>query len=238
MRATSRIRARDGWLIALAVAGVIAVSIAARSGPVPVNEAHSSRIAIPKTPHVDLFTQSDSLARGHPSHWHLPLHFLWGLIRLLGLIGLALLVLLVVAMVITLVPRIKLRKRRTVVVEPVQFASADSSLGSEVSATFAAALAGLRRGDRERAIIECWLRLEQLAESAGYPARAWQTSSEQVSWWLSVLPLPERELAELAELYREARYSNHRMTEQAVDRARGALALLRAGLAERIAEDV
>lgn len=236
MRDTGRIRARDGWLVGLVVAGIVAVSFAAHGGPIHYSQpARRAGTGVLKPPPVKPQEVQDTNQRPHPSHWHLPIHLPLHLLSVLGLLGLTVLVLLLIAFLIKVVPSFGMGRRQRRSEQQVSYAPADvNRLTDQVSATFDSALAGLRRGDREQAIINCWLRLEQLADSAGFAPQSWQTSSELVSQWRQVLPLRERPLTQLAELYREARYSNHQMSADSVERARQALAGLRADLADRL----
>jgi hypothetical protein len=100
-------------------------------------------------------------------------------------------------------------------------------LTREVSDTLDDTLAAFHRGDREGAIIACWIRLEQIAEAAGFARLSSETSSELADRWLTRLPVSRKLLHALAELYREARYSSHRLPESALDTARTALEQLR-----------
>lgn len=227
MGGTSRIRARDSWLAIAALAGflLIAVAIRPRSG-------HTARTQPPVEPRPLPSTSAPAghEAGGAPSTSHLHLHLGWLFALLLDL-GLVLGVLALVALVILLVPRFRRSarrpRRRTSVDNPAPDVP-EPELAGQVSSTFDAALARLLRGEREAAIIACWLRLERLVEAGGFPRAESETSSELVRRLASVLSLSERPLAELAALYREARFSNHRMSEQALTDATRALSQLRA----------
>lgn len=161
-------------------------------------------------------------------HWHL--HPPWWLLDQLRVVLLGLAVLLVILLIIWLVPRLDHpRIRRRPPPEEVDYAPATSpdKLTREVSDTLDDTLAAFRRGDRQRAIIACWIRLEQIAEAAGFARLSSETSSELADRWLTRLPVSRRPLHALAELYREARYSSHRLPESALDTAHAALEQLR-----------
>ena len=68
-------------------------------------------------------------------------------------------------------------------------------------------------GEPRNAIVECWCRFERQAQRAGVQRRSWQTTSEYVSGVLDLVGADSGAVADLADLYREARYSDHRITE-------------------------
>jgi hypothetical protein len=78
-------------------------------------------------------------------------------------------------------------------------------------------------GEPRDAIVECWHRFEQQAVRAGVERRAWQTTAEFVLGVLDLVSADQGAVAALAELYREARFSDHRMTD---DHRRAALEAL------------
>jgi hypothetical protein len=63
------------------------------------------------------------------------------------------------------------------------------------------------------AIAECWHRFEQQAVRAGVAPRPWQTTSEFVLEVLDLVGADRGAVARLADLYREARFSDHTMTD-------------------------
>jgi hypothetical protein len=69
-------------------------------------------------------------------------------------------------------------------------------------------------GEPRNAIVECWHRFEVQAQRAGAERRLWQTTSEFVLGALDVVGADRGAVAQLAELYREARFSDHPMTER------------------------
>ena len=70
----------------------------------------------------------------------------------------------------------------------------------------------------------CWLRLEEVVAEAGVPPRRSETSAEFVVRVLHSLDLDPRAIGALAALYREARFSEHELGEDARTAARAALA--------------
>jgi hypothetical protein len=86
-----------------------------------------------------------------------------------------------------------------------------------------AQLAALDGGGPRDSIVACWLRLEEIVSAGGVQARRWETSTELVTRVLHELDLDPRPVAELASLYREARFSEHPMGEASREKARSAL---------------
>lgn len=89
---------------------------------------------------------------------------------------------------------------------------------------------GLSRMDSGRAvdaIVACWVALEQAAASAGVPREPAETPAEFTVRVLALGNVSADALTELAELYREARFSTHESSEDDRQRARTALVRLR-----------
>ena len=91
-------------------------------------------------------------------------------------------------------------------------------------------LDALERGAPRNAIVAAWVALEDAAGAAGLPRHPAETSTEYVTRVLRVWDVDPRSLAELAGLYREARFSTHPMTEAHRQRAIAALATIRSDL--------
>lgn len=96
-----------------------------------------------------------------------------------------------------------------------------------------AQLSAVERGVPRDGIVACWMRLEEIGSSAGVPPRPSETSAEFVARVLDRLHLDPRVVEALAELYREARFSEHEMGEQSRTAARSALLLLHDDLHSR-----
>lgn len=88
----------------------------------------------------------------------------------------------------------------------------------------------LLAGAPGNAIIECWERFETQAAAAGISRRVWETSSEFTLRLLDLAAADDRAVSRLAGLYREARFSEHPMTEAHRAAALEALAVIHAGL--------
>jgi hypothetical protein len=83
------------------------------------------------------------------------------------------------------------------------------------------------------AIVECWHRFEQQAVRAGVDRRPWQTTAEFVLGALDLVGADRGAVAGLAELYREARFSDHPMTDEHRSKALEALDVIHASLRTR-----
>lgn len=88
---------------------------------------------------------------------------------------------------------------------------------------FAAQLAAIEAGSARNGIVQCWLRLEEVVTAAGLPPRRSETSAEFTVRVLKALDVDPRAIGTLAGLYREARFSEHDLDEQARQSARAAL---------------
>lgn len=91
--------------------------------------------------------------------------------------------------------------------------------------------------DPRRAVIACWVRLEEAAEEAGVPRLAGDTPTDLVSRLLRGDPaagVPAIASADVldgfAHVYREARYATHTVDQRMRDQARAALRRLRGEL--------
>lgn len=104
----------------------------------------------------------------------------------------------------------------------------------ELAETVAATVASLRQGiPVEGAVIECWRRLERLAADAGILRRPTQTSQEFTVGVLGHAVVDATALQDLAELYRQALFSTHHLTNADRERAIAALEALSSQLIRR-----
>jgi hypothetical protein len=85
--------------------------------------------------------------------------------------------------------------------------------------------------DPRRAVIACWLRLEQAAADAGTPRHPGDTPGDLVGRLLAEQQVDAGVLVDLAAVYRRARYASHTVDEDMRVDARAALQRLRADLA-------
>jgi Domain of unknown function (DUF4129) len=81
----------------------------------------------------------------------------------------------------------------------------------------------LEEGEPRNAIVACWHRFEQQATRGGVVRRPWQTTGEFVLGVLDLVGADRGAVSRLADLYREARFSDHPMTD---DHRRNALEAL------------
>lgn len=86
-------------------------------------------------------------------------------------------------------------------------------------------------GDPRRAVIACWLRLEEAAAVAGTPRHESDTATDLVVRLLRSHQVSEPVLAGLAEVYLLARFTTHTVDTRTRDQARTALHRLRSELA-------
>lgn len=91
----------------------------------------------------------------------------------------------------------------------------------------------LRDGDARNAIVAAWHRFEVQGEAAGVPRHGAETSSEYALRFLDLADADTGPVRRLAELYREARFSEHEITEQHRAEALDTLAAIRRSLGVR-----
>ena len=101
-----------------------------------------------------------------------------------------------------------------------------------VLAAVEAGLSGLEDDDADprRAVIACWLRLEEAAAAAGTPRKPGDAPADLVLRLLAAHQVSAAVLIRLAEVYRLARYATHAVDAGMRDSARAALRQLRAEL--------
>lgn len=88
----------------------------------------------------------------------------------------------------------------------------------------------LESGSPRNAIVACWRRFEELAETAGLVRAPWETSSEFTLRVLDEAHADSAAVSRLAGLYREARFSTHPMGESSRAAAAAALDQVHQGL--------
>lgn len=117
---------------------------------------------------------------------------------------------------------------RTTAVEPSGEGIDIGDLDEEqLAETVEEAVRSLRHGLAvEGAVVECWRRLEQLAADTGIRRRPAQTSQEFTVEVLSRTDAGPRHLARLGDLYRQAVFSTHTLTDDDRERAIASLEAL------------
>jgi hypothetical protein len=110
--------------------------------------------------------------------------------------------------------------------------TAQPRTADELVAALDAGLEELSDTDRDprRAVIACWVRLEQAAAAAGTPRHPGDTPTDLVGRLLAEQQVDSRVLAALLEVYRQARYATHTVDDQMRRQAVDALQRLRADL--------
>ena len=96
-------------------------------------------------------------------------------------------------------------------------------------------LALLREGSPRNGIVACWHLFEVQAEAVGIGREPWETSAEFTLRVLDLVSADEHAVAELAVLYREARFSDHDLGEPVRSSAVDALERIHRGLGARYA---
>lgn len=84
-------------------------------------------------------------------------------------------------------------------------------------------ISALAEGSPRNAIVEAWIQIEDFAVSHGVPRDPADTPAEFVARALAAYDLDTVALQDLANLYREARFSTHALDESHRDRARACL---------------
>jgi hypothetical protein len=96
-----------------------------------------------------------------------------------------------------------------------------------------AALTALSVGEPRNAIVACWMRLESDAAAMGFARLDAETSSEYVARVVMEASVDPGPITDLAEMYREARFSVHALDDdhraRAVDALHRVVAVLRTG---------
>jgi Domain of unknown function (DUF4129) len=110
--------------------------------------------------------------------------------------------------------------------------AAPVAAAEEVVAAVDAGLSDLSDTDLDprRAVIACWVRLEQVAAAAGTPRQASDTPTDLVTRLLAAHQVDAAVLGAFADVYRRARYATHTVDEQMRGRARTALERVRSAL--------
>ncbi|PKH38922.1 protein of unknown function [Nocardioides alpinus] len=106
-------------------------------------------------------------------------------------------------------------------------------LAREIAADAGEQDAVLREGDPRNAIVAAWQRFEVQGDAAGVGRQQWETSSEYALRILDLVAADAGATHRLAALYREARFSDHPITEDHRTQALDALATIRRSLAVR-----
>lgn len=137
--------------------------------------------------------------------------------------GLKLLIVAVVALVLFMVIRDLWQRRPQRLPDQAQAGGPLDTLPEVLLEGAVARMEELETGTPTDAIVACWVRLEEEVAAAGMKQDRSRTSTEVVARVLGQHAVDADALAELAALYREARFSDHALTEADRARARDAL---------------
>ena len=184
-----------------------ATSGADRSTATPDNPRDLPYCEEPDTSRRDA---EDLVRQADPPLW---LRILVGALELLLLAGVvALMVFVLVAAVRAVRRRVRGRTER----EAVDFTVLDEPqrVVEQLAADVAEQDALLRDGEPRNAIVAAWSRFEVQGERAGVGRRPSETSSEYVIRILDLVSADSGAVNRLAGLYREARFSEHEITEE------------------------
>ena len=224
---------RRAALVAPAVCvGVVVLAWAATTGPVAVLSPSGRTLTFEPAPTITASVTEPTMGGVDPRELARSIEQTHDLSWLGDLIAWAL-VLGVLALVVWGL-RVAVRNRWRRAAAPVE---ADAEPLPEVRAAAALVedaarrMAALADGDPRNGIVRCWVRLEEAVADAGLPRDAHETSAEFTVRVLHVLDLDPHAIGELAGLYREARFSEHPLTEDARGAARDALTRLQDDLA-------
>jgi len=91
-------------------------------------------------------------------------------------------------------------------------------------------LRSVTEGSPRNAIVATWIGLLEATEAAGFDQRDAETPTEFIRRALTTYRVDEDAISRLADLYREARFSEHELTERRRDEAASCLRQLRAQL--------
>ncbi|TWE13420.1 DUF4129 domain-containing protein [Rudaeicoccus suwonensis] len=223
---TSQTTAARSWPLvgtaAVAVATLLFLSIARRPGfAYTTGRETIGDLGVPHhAPRPTTVGSRSSAPVQAPLHSH---HSLIGP-SIVALVGVVLAVILVVSAVRWLMEYLRDRRRLDPIA--VQVAAPSTTFAETVEQQHEA----MRLGTPTNAIIACWVAFERTAAEVGVPRRPAETSGELAELICQAFSVDRAALQELAELYGEARFSDHPLQEAHRDRAIAALQRIRASL--------
>jgi hypothetical protein len=210
--------------VSAALAGGLTVAVVARSTP-----SHAFRSAVPATDLSRIPWATGSMppppstggaASGHVSSWGGPL-----------MVGL---VLAAVVIVVGLIARLGRSPQHGAGTAGRPLVSTTAQPKPAPDERLLSALdegcAALARGPVREAVVACWILLEDAAARAGLALDPAETATDFAARVRRSRGVPEPRLHRLAELYREARFSDHPMDEAARAEAQACVAAIRAQL--------
>jgi hypothetical protein len=214
-----------GLLVAALVAAALATPSISTAPPISLNEPERSPFELPQLSGPST-TPSGAAASSAARPLVLP-----GVVNTVAKAFCIVLAVVVVAFLIFMYLRSSLRNRR------IQLLASKGAAGQrtrrdEVIAAVDAGLSDLDDDDQDprRAVIACWVRLEQAAAAAGTPREPGDTPTDLIVRLLSAHQVSARVLYPLADVYRLARYATHTVDLNMRTQARMALRQVRAEL--------
>lgn len=213
--------------VVAAVAAMVVLVLAASSGSAPIWEVPSDDVTIdtvvveqPET--VQPQEPTDEGRREVPD-------WLATVTRVVAVVLAAILVMLVLAAAtLTMLPgRRRGSRRRFLRRHAVALPEVDDGV---LEVDVGAARAALGGGTPRNAIVACWMQLEADAGRAGLSRFAAETPAEYVERVVATSSVDPAPIAELAALYREARFSRHDLSDDHRQRAMVALDRVAAAL--------
>ena len=226
---------RRGVQLSIAVGAVVmaALVVASTGRPLPLLSRPSAFVpTVPPVPTATRTFDTNALPSATVTTDTAPFEpspFLIALVQIF-LVGTVLVVLLAFARLLVAL----LRKPHLVVHEEPTFAV--PLVPAELLEAARERLRALESGEPRNAIVAAWLDLEGSAAATGLPRQAAETSTEYTERVITVWAVDRERLADLAALYREARFSVHPLGEGHRARAIGDLRILIADL-ERVADE-
>lgn len=221
---------RDRLLAGLALLGFLLICLAAVASRRPSHAVAPVSFGSPANRRSSDAPMRNDLTATPPKPFQL--HIPHWLIQDLYYLAYAIVFGVLLFIIIKLVPYLSVeqrRRRRARQLAPAteEVEEFDEQTQDRLAQAFSDALSGFDLADANRAIVACWIRLEQIAEGVGFARQRWETSTELITRWLSRASLPSEPLHHLAELYREARYSGRPMSKDQIESARATLTQLR-----------
>ncbi|MET0663622.1 MAG: DUF4129 domain-containing protein [Ilumatobacteraceae bacterium] len=220
--------------IATATAGIVAVLFVAVATAGSVEFVDGSATSSGGPPTTIAQDRPEFANAGDSPPWEVP-GFVEVILRLVFFACVAIVAWLIVRYAWRHRPRLRWSRRRRP--GPVDFDVLDE-VAVAITSDADAQQAALRRGTPRNAIVECWLRLETAVVAAGVPRQPADTSTDLMLRVLATRRIEPTAIATLAALYREARFSDHPMTEESRRDAIDALDVVHQGLRSTLTETV
>jgi len=219
-------------LVALTAVSLVLAAWITTSGPTPIFTSPSQPETSQPTSKATPRQQGTPIPKEADKPWNG-----WLLFNI-KILMYVLMVIFAVALLMFLVSRATQRRRRSRpaadVGEPMDVDElSEEELSASLAATVAARLAAMAAGSPRNAIVRCWVELEEAVVEAGLDRNPALTAAEFTREVLGRLAVDQGTITVLSDLYREARFSEHDLTEQHRARATAALHALQDQLPSR-----